>query len=45
MQELTTLEALGVIRFEQDGQSKRPRFPYDDLVIRPFGEPAGDPRH
>ena len=24
-------------RFEQDGQSKRPIFPYDDLVIRPFG--------
>lgn len=42
-EELTTLEALGVIRFEQDGQSKRPRFPYDDLVIRPFGDSAGDP--
>ena len=36
-EELTMLEALGVIRFHRDGQSKRPIFPYDDLVIRPFG--------
>lgn len=41
-EELTTLEALGVIRFEQDGQSKRPIFPYDDLIIRPFGDPTKD---
>lgn len=41
-EELTRLEALGVIRFEPDGQSKRPIFPYDDLVIRPFGDPTED---
>jgi predicted transcriptional regulator len=34
--ELTKLEALGVIRFKQEGRSKRPVFPYDDLLIRPF---------
>lgn len=36
-QELSRLEALGVIRFVEDGQAKRPVFPYDDLVISPFG--------
>ena len=41
-EELTTLEALGVIRFKQEGQSKRPLFPYDDLIIRPFGIPRED---
>ena len=41
-EELTTLEALGVIRFEQDGKSKRPVFPYDDLIIRPFTGVAED---
>lgn len=41
-EELTTLEALGVIRFDQDGQAKRPIFPYDDLIIRPFGDPTDD---
>ena len=35
-EELTRLEALGVIRFDEDGQAKRPVFPYDDLVISPF---------
>lgn len=35
-QELTKLEALGVIRFEDAGRSKKPVFPYDDLLIRPF---------
>lgn len=38
-EELTTLEALGVIRFEADGRAKRPVFPYDDLVIRPVADP------
>lgn len=37
-QELSKLEALGVIRFVEEGQSKRPVFPYDDLVISPFGD-------
>lgn len=41
-QELTQLEALGIIRFDQDGQSKRPVFPYDDLFISPFAHDAGD---
>ncbi|WP_136718590.1 HVO_A0114 family putative DNA-binding protein [Halorientalis salina] len=41
-QELTTLEALGVIRFDETGQAKQPIFPYDDLVISPFGHESGD---
>lgn len=41
-QELTKLEALGIIRFDQEGQSKRPVFPYDDLFISPFAHDAGD---
>jgi len=40
--ELTTLEALGVIRFEEHGRSKRPVFPYDDLLIRPFEPEESD---
>lgn len=35
-EELTTLEALGIIRFEEDSNSKKPVFPYDDLFITPF---------
>lgn len=41
-EELAMLEALGVIRFDEDGQSKQPVFPYDDLVISPFADDAGD---
>ena len=41
--ELTTLEALGVIRFEEEGRSKRPVFPYDDLIISPFTHDDGGP--
>lgn len=41
-EELSTLEALGVIRFDEEGQAKRPVFPYDDLVISPFGEDDSD---
>jgi predicted transcriptional regulator len=41
-EELTTLESLGVIRFETDGQSKQPVFPYDELLIRPVGDPDTD---
>jgi len=41
-EELTTLEALGVIRFDEEGQAKRPVFPYDDLVISPFGADEND---
>lgn len=36
--ELTRLYRLGVIRFEQDGQAKRPVVPYEEIVISlPFG--------
>jgi predicted transcriptional regulator len=42
-QELTKLEALGVIRFEEEGRSKKPVFPYDDLVIRPFVDERSEP--
>lgn len=35
-EELTTLEALGVIRFEDDGYAKKPIFPFDALFIAPF---------
>ena len=35
-EELTKLEALGIIRFEDDGHAKRPVFPYDNLFITPF---------
>jgi len=41
-EELTTLEALGVVRFEENGRSKRPVFPYDDLVVTPLADDAGD---
>lgn len=41
-QELTRLEALGVIRFDATGRSKRPIFPYDDLVISPFAHDSND---
>jgi predicted transcriptional regulator len=41
-QELTKLEALGVIRFEEEGRSKKPVFPYDDLLIRPFVDERDD---
>ena len=42
-QELTKLEALGVIRFEEEGRSKKPIFPYDDLLIRPFADDYSEP--
>ena len=32
-QNLTSLEALGIISFEKDGQSKRPVFPYENIVV------------
>lgn len=37
-EELTRLEAMGVVRFADEGRSKRPVFPYDELVVTiPFG--------
>ncbi len=41
-QELATLEALGIVRFEEQGRAKRPIVPYDDLVISPFASEASD---
>lgn len=41
-EELTTLEALGVIHFETDGRAKKPVFPYDDLVVTPLAHGSGD---
>jgi predicted transcriptional regulator len=41
-EELTTLEALGVIRFEDEERAKRPVFPYDDLVVTPLADRSGD---
>lgn len=41
-QELTTLEALGIVRFDDHGKAKRPVFPYDGLYINPFGPEGGD---
>lgn len=32
-EELTTLERLGIIHFEADGRSKKPIFPYEEIVI------------
>jgi predicted transcriptional regulator len=41
-QELTTLEALGVIRFEEAGRAKKPVFPYDELIVSPLARGSGD---
>jgi len=41
-EELTTLEALGVVRFEEVGRAKRPVFPYDDLVVTPLAHDHSD---
>jgi len=41
-EELTALNAVGAIRFESDGQSRRPVFPYDDLVVSPLADPDRD---
>jgi predicted transcriptional regulator len=35
--ELTRLEAMGIIRFEEVGQAKKPVFPFDELIVNvPF---------
>ena len=41
-EELTTLEALGVIHFKTVGRAKKPEFPYDDLVVSPLAHDSGD---
>lgn len=41
-EELTTLEALGVIRFEEEGRARKPVFAYDDLVVTPLAHGQDD---
>lgn len=41
-EELTTLEALGVIRFEEEGRAKKPVFPYDELIVTPLARRSDD---
>ena len=41
-EELTTLEALGVIGFEAVGRAKKPVFPYGELVVTPLAHDSGD---
>src|SRR5699024_4312239 len=42
-EELARLETMGVIHFMEEGRSKRPVFPYDELVITvPFGQRSND---
>jgi predicted transcriptional regulator len=41
-QELTMLEALGAIRFEEAGRAKKPVFPYDELIVTPLARGSGD---
>ena len=41
-QELTTLEALGVIRFEEAGRAMKPVFPFDELIVTPLARGSVD---
>lgn len=42
-EELARLETMGVIHFAEEGRSKRPVFPYDELVITVlFGQYSND---
>ena len=42
-EELARLETMGVIHFAEEGRSKRPVFPYDELVITvPFRQHSND---
>lgn len=41
-EELTTLEALGVVGFEQNGRAKQPVFPYDELIVTPLAHDTSD---
>jgi predicted transcriptional regulator len=42
-EELARLKTMGVIHFAEEGRSKRPVFPYDELVITvPFGQRSND---
>lgn len=41
-EELTTLEALGVIELNEDGRAKKPVFPYEELVVTPLAHVSDD---
>jgi len=41
-EELTTLEALGVVRFVENGRAKRPVFPYENLIVTPLARSSDD---
>jgi predicted transcriptional regulator len=41
-QELTTLKALGVIRFEEVGRAKKPVFPFDELIVSPLARDSSN---
>lgn len=42
-EDLTRLEAMGIVELVEEGQAKRPVFPYDELVITvPFARTGGD---
>lgn len=42
-EELARLETMGVIHFAEEGRSKRPVFPYDELIITvPFRQRSND---
>jgi len=41
-EELTMLEALGVIRLDEEGRAKKPVFSYDDLIVTPLAHGSGD---
>ena len=41
-EELTTLEALSIIRFEAVGRAIKPVFPYDELVVTPLAHDTVD---
>ncbi|MCU4802451.1 hypothetical protein OB920_18980 [Halobacteria archaeon HArc-gm2] len=44
--ELTRLEAMGIIRFEEVGQAKQPIFPFDELLVNvPFPHSPQDDDH
>lgn len=44
--ELTRLEAMGIIRFEDVGQAKQPVFPFDELIVNvPFFHSDQDDAH
>ena len=44
--ELKRLEAMGIVRFEDVGQAKKPIFPFDELIVNvPFPHSTQDENH